>query len=233
MLEIIPRAILAGFTALLRILTGPWSFYRKIPKEWKWAEPAAFFIITGLITTLILCPAAFRYLEFSLETFNLVTVAGLFVSISLAIVLAILSWPLSIIYKSLGAREWGLPVSFQSLAFCGTVLPIAAVLLYAEKIPVNYRYLIIGLYGTCLLGASATELHRLKPVTAWGLWGTLAIIGCILFFYTQAKETLARRATETVMDKLANQQFERMVEIVRESRAKEFIEREEALKKDK
>lgn len=231
MLEIIPKALAAGFIAWLRILAGPWAFYRKIPKEWKWAEPAAFFIITGIITTLILCPAAFKYLGFSLETFNLVTIIGLLISISLAIVLAVLSWPLSIIYKFLGAKEWSLPVSFKSLAFSGAVLPIAAALLYVEKIPVNYRYLIIGIYWLCLMGAAATELHKLKSAIAWSLWGMAAVTGCILLFYIQTKETLARTATETIMDKLADQQFERMVDIVRETRAKEFIEREESLKR--
>lgn len=174
------------FATVLKVITNPAGFYREMPKKGGLVEPIIFVVAMVLVAMIVNLVAVI--LNIGSYSMGLGMSAG-FASAVGGLILGpifgvigsfIAAAILFIIWKIMGSQE-DFEAAYRCGAYAGAIVPITAILSF-----IPYIGGAIGLiWGFYLIIIASIEVHKIKPRTAWLVWGIIAAIFIILSITAQ------------------------------------------------
>ena len=168
-----------------KIVTNPVGFFQSMPKSGGFVEPIIFMVsmgvVAGIIQALLGIVGLFHTSFFGALSFIIIVpvLATIFGFVGAAI--------LFVIWKIMGSQQ-SFETAYRCGAYAGGIVPITTAL---SIIPF-FGSLLGLIWMTYLLVVASTEVHNIKPKTAWIVFGVI----CALFALTTiGSEFAARRAT--------------------------------------
>jgi hypothetical protein len=209
---------------VLKVITNPVGFYREMPKKGGFVEPIIFLVAMMLVLAVVNIIVAILHIgSYSMGL-------GMGVGITSAIFGLILGPIFGVIGSFIGAaiifviwKIMGSQEDFEAAYRCGAyacgIIPITAILSLIPYI----GFLILLVWGSYLLIVASIEVHKIKPQTAWLVWGIIA--GALIVFlivFSLLASFVAKRAFSV---------NERQIEKTSKEMEKAAKEMEEAFKK--
>ncbi len=169
-----------------KIVTNPVGFFQSMPKSGGFVEPIIFMVSMGVVAGIIQAVLGIVGLYFATSFFgalSFIIIVPILVTIFGFVGAAILF----VIWKIMGSQQ-SFETAYRCSAYAGGIVPITTAL---SIIP--FFGSLLGLvWMTYLLVVASTEVHNIKPKTAWIVFGVI----CALFALTTiGSQFAARRAT--------------------------------------
>jgi hypothetical protein len=174
-----------------KIVTNPVGFFQSMPKSGGFVEPIIFMVSMGVVAGIIQAVLGIVGLGFATSFFR-----ALSSIIIVPILVTIFGFAgaaiLFVIWKIMGSQQ-SFETAYRCSAYAGGIVPITTVL---GIIP--FFGSLLGLvWMTYLLIVASTEVHNIKPKTAWIVFGVI----CTLFALTTISSQFAARRTADEMGK--------------------------------
>jgi len=154
----------------IKVVTDPLGFFKNMAKSGGFVEPLIFIIAMGVISGILQAIMAFfglaRGVPFSMAVASIVIGPVL-----MAVFGFIATFILFIIWKIVGSQE-SFETAFRCYAYISAIIPINTVM---SIIP--YAGPVLGfLWMTYLIIIASIEVHNIKPVIAWIVFGAICAI---------------------------------------------------------
>lgn len=154
----------------IKVITDPLGFFKNMAKSGGFVEPLIFIVAMGVISGILQAIMAFfglaRGVPFSMAVASIVVAPLL-----MAIFGFIATFILFIIWKIVGSQE-SFETAFRCYAYISAIIPINTVI---SIIP--YAGPVLGfMWMTYLIIIASIEVHNIRPIIAWVVFGAICAI---------------------------------------------------------
>jgi hypothetical protein len=154
----------------IKVITDPLGFFKNMAKSGGLIEPLIFIVAMGIISGILQAILAVLGLAKGVA-FSMAIASVVIAPVLMAVFGFVAAFVLFIIWKILGSRE-SFETAFRCYAYVSAIVPINTVI---SIIP--YAGSVLGfVWMTYLIIIASVEVHRIRPVLAWVVFGAICAI---------------------------------------------------------